>query len=118
MDAPVQPSRLLADWRSIAGRHIFTHYDRIPPIQMTAKVGSRTDGGIVVSARQFANRSRITGRLPAGIRLNPATGKFTGKPRREGIYRFTVTATYRFYRGEGCSGRFTTAGVIRVGKVR
>jgi hypothetical protein len=35
------------------------------------------------------------GRLPSGIRLNPATGGLSGVPRKAGTYRITVRATDR-----------------------
>jgi len=118
METPPTPSRLIADWRLNANRHFFTKYDHIIPIAINVRQGARIHGGMVADSRQLGDRPRIKGRLPTGIKLNPVTGQFVGKARKKGVYRFTITATYRLYRGEGCSGLFSTAGVIRVTRER
>jgi large repetitive protein len=35
----------------------------------------------------------VSGRFPTGVRLNVATGRFSGRSRKAGIYRFTIEVT-------------------------
>ena len=56
------------------------------------RVGARYADGVLASGTPAATYAVTTGRLPAGLSLDAATGAITGTPARSGAFEFTITA--------------------------
>ena len=54
-------------------------------------VGKRYRANVSVAGGQDPVWALLSGKLPAGLKLNSATGAITGQPRRAGSFRFTVS---------------------------
>jgi hypothetical protein len=124
MDAPTAPSRALSDYWKRNQTHPFFKYDNVPTVDLRARRGQPIKGGIVVTPNQKVGVPIVHGRLPKGIHLSAATGKFVGKPRgSKGVYRFTVTVNFKMLSrsdvkllppGQNPNGVATVAGRITV----
>jgi hypothetical protein len=57
----------------------------------------RARGGLPIRrlGRDTMNWRVVQGKLPLGLRLNARVGKLIGKPRRAGVYRFTIQVSDR-----------------------
>jgi len=81
----------------------------IVPIDLhRGTVGKRYRAKVTVTGGKDPEWSISTGRLPAGLKLNPATGVIQGLPRRAGSFSFTVTVT------DGLGAKVSTRYTLRI----
>ncbi len=58
-----------------------------------ARVGRNYSDGVKANGTPVATYAITSGALPRGLKLDSATGAITGKPRKQGAFTFTITAT-------------------------
>jgi hypothetical protein len=63
----------------------------ISPRLAGGTVGKRYRANVSVAGGQDPVWALLSGKLPAGLKLNSATGAVTGLPKRAGSFHFTVS---------------------------